>query len=82
MRATLLTFALFAGTAYADESMLSGPELGELHYACFGEDAEAFAGDRAGANDACRQWDEIQAQATKAGLCLDQMDDFKWKPCA
>lgn len=81
MRAALLALFVIATTASAEEPLLSGPELMELRYACFGDDANAFTGSRADTNDACRQWDEIQAQAREAGLCLDEADDFSWKPC-
>ena len=79
MRSILIIAALLASPAFAEEPLLSGPELGELRYACFGDDAEDFTGSVHASNQACGQWDEIVAKAKKAGLCLN--DEFEWQPC-
>lgn len=44
MRACLLACLLMASPALAQEQLLSGGELGELRYACFGDDAEEMTG--------------------------------------
>lgn len=78
----LLLLAASASTvpAYAVDGLISGDELSEMRYACFGDDAEAMTGSRKLTNDACARWDEMMAKARNAGLCLDEQDN-SWKPC-
>ena len=71
MRACLLALLMLTSPAIAEDQLLSGGELGELRYACFGDDAEEMAGSVRASNQACAQWDEIVAKAKKAGLCLN-----------
>lgn len=80
MKAILFACVLAAAPAVAEEKLLSGGELAELRYACFGDDAEAMTGSVRASNLACGQWDELVAKAKKAGLCLT--DENEWQPCA
>lgn len=82
MRAALVIFGLivWSPATAANDGLARGGELGELRYACFGDDAEAFTGSRAASNEACAVWDDMVLKAKNAGLCYDA-DTFDWLPC-
>lgn len=80
MKAILVAFALAASPALADEQLISGGELGELRYACTGEDAVDLYGTAEAAKAACDRWHEIESKARADGMC--PTDDNEWQPCA
>lgn len=80
MKTILVALALAASPAMAGEPLLSGGELGELRYACTGEDAIDLYGTEEAVKAACDKWKEMEAKARADGMC--PTDDNEWQPCA
>ena len=74
MKAILFACVLAAAPAMAEEKLLSGGELAELRYACFGDDAEAMTCSVRASNLACGQWDDAWSPVLE--LAPLWFDDF------